>query len=279
MPLVSTKELLTDARRNGYAVPAFPAHHLDMIRAVTETAEAMQSPVILQATPATLKQVGADFITAMVRTAADRVPVPVSLHLDHGDSFTTVIRCLRQGFTSVMIDGSHLPFQENIRLVKKVTEAAHAAGVPVESELGTIDASEMTDPADAEEFVTATGTDFLAPAFGTAHGVYRKAVRLDLARLEAIACRTGIPLVMHGASGVPPEEIRRSIRAGIAKVNFSTELKQIFSATLRRFLTDSPEETDPRKIFRVAREGVSDVIREKIAWTQSAGEPHRESPA
>ncbi|PTX64910.1 fructose-bisphosphate aldolase class II/tagatose 1,6-diphosphate aldolase GatY/KbaY [Melghirimyces profundicolus] len=278
MPLVSTKEMLEDARRNGFAVPAFPAHHLDIIRSVVDAADDMRSPVILQTTPATLEKVGIDYVTALVRTAAKRVSVPVALHLDHGNSYATVARCLRMGYTSVMIDGSHLPYRENVALVRRVVEMAHAVGVPVESELGAIGAanetpqahSSYTDPIQAKEFVETTGTDFLAPAFGTAHGVYRRGVRLDLTRLKAISRQTGVPLVMHGASGVPMEDIRRSIQSGIAKINFSTELKQSFSDSLRDYLTQHPEENDPRKIFGAARERLREVIRQKISWMQPA---------
>lgn len=272
MPLTSPKELLADAYRNRYAVAAFAAHNMEMMRAVVEAAEEAGAPVILQTTPATLRYAGLESIVAMARAAAEGAKVPVALHLDHGDTFETVVRCLRAGYTSVMVDASRLPFLENAAFVAKVTEAAHAAGVPVEAELGTIGGAEeggageeeLTDPEAAEEFVRRTGIDFLAPAFGTVHGVYKGEIRLDFSRLEAISRRVGLPLVMHGASGVSGEMIRRAIARGVSKVNFSTELKQAFARQLRNYLANHPEETDPRRILLPAREAVKQIAKRKI---------------
>ena len=272
MPLTSPKELLADAYRNRYAVAAFAAHNMEMMRAVVEAAEEAGAPVILQTTPATLRYAGLESIVAMARAAAEGAKVPVALHLDHGDTFETVVRCLRAGYTSVMVDASRLPFLENAAFVAKVTEAANAAGVPVEAELGTIGGAEeggaveeeLTDPEAAEEFVRRTGIDFLAPAFGTVHGVYKGEIRLDFSRLEAISRRVGLPLVMHGASGVPGEMIRRAIARGVSKVNFSTELKQAFARQLRNYLSNHPEETDPRRILLPAREAVKQIAKRKI---------------
>jgi tagatose 1,6-diphosphate aldolase GatY/KbaY len=272
VPLTSPKELLADAYRNRYAVAAFAAHNMEMMRAVVEAAEEAGAPVILQTTPATLRYAGLESIVAMARAAAEGAKVPVALHLDHGDTFETVVRCLRAGYTSVMVDASRLPFLENAAFVAKVTEAAHAAGVPVEAELGTIGGAEeggageeeLTDPEAAEEFVRRTGIDFLAPAFGTVHGVYKGEIRLDFSRLEAISRRVGLPLVMHGASGVPGEMIRRAIARGVSKVNFSTELKRAFVRQLRNYLSNHPEETDPRRILLPAREAVKQIAKRKI---------------
>ena len=272
MALITTKHLLADAYRNRYAVAAFAAHNLEMMKAVVEAAEESGAPVILQTTPATIRYAGLGTIVAMVRAAAEGAKVPVALHLDHGDTFETVVRCLRAGYTSVMVDGSRLPFAENAAFAAKVTEAAHAVGVPVEAELGTIGGAEedvsgeegLTDPGAAEEFVRRTGIDFLAPAFGTAHGVYKGEIRLDLSRLESISRRVGIPLVMHGASGVPEELLRRAIARGVSKVNFSTELKQAFAKHLRTYLADHPGEIDPRRMLLPAREAVKQVAKRKI---------------
>lgn len=272
MPLTSPKELLADAYRNRYAVAAFAAHNMEMMRAVVEAAEEAGAPVILQTTPATLRYAGLESIVAMARAATEGAKVPVALHLDHGDTFETVVRCLRAGYTSVMVDASRLPFLENAAFVAKVTEAAHAAGVPVEAELGTIGGAEeggageeeLTDSEAAEEFVRRTGIDFLAPAFGTVHGVYKGEIRLDFSRLEAISRRVGLPLVMHGASGVSGEMIRRAIARGVSKVNFSTELKQAFARQLRNYLSNHPEETDPRRILLPAREAVKQIAKRKI---------------
>ncbi|MEW9031338.1 MAG: class II fructose-bisphosphate aldolase [Planifilum fimeticola] len=273
MALTTTKHLLADAYRNRYAVAAFAAHNLEMMKAVVEAAEESGAPVILQTTPATIRYAGLGAIVAMARAAAEGAKVPVALHLDHGDTFETVVRCLRAGYTSVMVDGSRLPFAENAAFTAKVTEAAHAAGVPVEAELGTIGGAEddvtgdeegLTDPGAAEEFVRRTGIDFLAPAFGTAHGVYKGEIRLDLSLLESISRRVGLPLVMHGASGVPEELLRRAIARGVSKVNFSTELKQAFARHLRTYLADHPGEIDPRRMLLPAREAVKQVAKRKI---------------
>lgn len=279
MPLVTSKEMLEDARQNGYAVAAFATHHLEVMKAVVEAAEELDSPVIFQTTPSTIRYVGIDYMVAMARVAAQTSHIPIALHLDHGDSFHTVIECLRAGYTSVMIDGSALPFVDNVALVQKVTEAAHAVGVPVEAELGTIGGVEdevkvdetdavFTDPALAEEFVAQTGIDSLAPAFGTAHGVYQGEPKLDFARLDEIHRRVGIPLVMHGASGVPDDRVRESLKYGISKINLSTELKISFAEELRRYLVDHPDESDPRQLFVSAREAVKEIAKEKIRLTK-----------
>lgn len=275
LPLVTSKYMLHDAYSNGYAVAAFATHNLEIMKAVVEAAEELESPVIFQTTPGTIHYVGIEYIVAMARVAAEKASVPIALHLDHGDSFDIVVQCLRAGYTSVMIDGSHLPFTENVELVKKVAETAHAADVPVEAELGTIagveddlsiDAAEVayTDPALAEEFVSRTGIDSLAPAFGTAHGLYKGEPKLDFSRLNEISRRVKIPLVMHGASGVPKESVRESLKYGVSKINISTELKIPFAQKLRQFLVEHPNESDPRKYFVTAREAVKEIAKQKI---------------
>lgn len=205
MPLVTSKEFLQHACQNKYAVAAFATHNMEIMRAVVAAAEEMEAPIIFQTTPSTMRYVGIENMVAMARAAAEQANVPIALHLDHGDSFETVVRCLRAGYTSVMLDGSSLPFEENVARVQKVVEVAHAVGVPVEAELGTISGEEddvnvdganavYTDPALAEEFVTRTNIDTLAPAFGTAHGMYKGEPQLDLALLEDIFHRVEIPL-------------------------------------------------------------------------------------
>lgn len=275
MGLVTTKEVLEDGYRNHYAIGAFAAHNLEIVKAIVSAAEAMQTPVIIQTTPGTIRYIGINHVYAMVKTAAEESKVPVALHLDHGDSFETVVQCLRSGYTSVMIDASDLPFEENVNYVKKVVETAHAVGVPVEAELGTIGGAEedlerdeaearLTDPKAAKDFVDRTQIDSLAPAFGTAHGHYKNEPVLDLDRLEEISNRVHLPLVMHGASGVPDEGVRRAIQRGVSKVNFSTELKTAFAEELRRFLNEYPNEADPRKYFVSAREKVEEIVKHKM---------------
>lgn len=275
VPLVTPKHMLHDGYANGYAVAAFAIHNLEIMKAVVEAAEEMESPVILQTTPRTIRYVGIEYMVAMARVAAEKARVPIALHLDHGDSLDIVVQCLRAGYTSVMIDGSHLPFSENINLVKKVVETAHAVGVPVEAELGTIGgveddlsvdaaAAAYTDPVLAEEFVSRTGIDSLAPAFGTAHGLYKGEPNLDFIRLDDISRRVNIPLVMHGASGVPEKSVRESLQYGVSKINISTELKIPFAQELRQYLVDHPDESDPRQYFVNAREAVKDIAKQKI---------------
>jgi tagatose 1,6-diphosphate aldolase GatY/KbaY len=275
MPLVTTKGMLQDAYEHKYAVGAFATHNLETMKAVVEAATELDSPVIFQTTPGTIRYLGVDYIVAMAKVAAESTKIPVGLHLDHGDSLDVVIQCLRAGYTSIMIDGSHLPFEENVALVKKVVEVSHYINVPVEAELGTIGgveddlsvdeaAASYTDPDLAEEFVRRTGIDFLAPAFGTAHGVYKGEPKLDFIRLEKISQQVGVPLVMHGASGVPEESVRKSLHYGISKMNISTELKIPFAEELRSFLNQYPNESDPRKYFQTARNAVKEVVKEKI---------------
>lgn len=279
MPLVTTKEMLTDARDNHYAIGAFGAHNLEIIKSIIAGAESVGAPVILQTTSSTYKYVGMPYMIAMAKAAAEQAKVPVALHLDHGESFNVVMECLRAGYTSVMIDGSTLPYEENVMLVKRVVEAAQPIGVPVEAELGTIGGVEddlvvdksmaaFTDPLLAGEFVRATGIDSLAPAFGTAHGNYKQEPDLQFDLLRKIQDETAIPLVMHGASGVSEESVRKALQYGVAKVNFSTELKDLFADELRSYFIQNPNENDPRKYFLPAREALIDLVRKKIEMLQ-----------
>lgn len=264
--MVDPREVLPRAAAAGYAVPALNFHSLDMVPALLEVAEAERSPVILQASKGTIDFLGFDAIEAVVQVAARRCCVPVVLHLDHASEYGIVVGALRHGFTSVMADGSSLPFEENVLLTCKVAEAAHAAGVAVEGELGYVPRAgepvpegaagspggyEYTRPEQAEEFVARTGVDSLAVAVGTVHGLYREAPRLDLERLAAIRARVPVPLVLHGGSGVPADMLQAAIARGVAKVNFATELKHAWTGGLRASLADS-KETDPRKILQPA---------------------------
>lgn len=275
MPLVTTQSILKDAYDHHYAVGAFAAHNLEILKSVVSAAESRQSPIIIQTTPGTIRYVGVDYLRAMVGTAANEASVPVALHLDHGDSYETVVKCLRAGYTSVMIDGSTLPFEENVALVQKVTETAHIAGVPVEAELGTIGGVEddmevseedagFTSADTAENFVKRTNIDTFAPAYGTAHGLYKTQPNLQFDLLEDIASRVDVPLVMHGASGVSDEGVQKSVIRGASKVNFSTELKDVFAKGLRAYLAEHPDESDPRKYFSTAKQRVEDIAKQKI---------------
>ncbi|BCU82386.1 fructose-bisphosphate aldolase [Polycladomyces abyssicola] len=280
MGLVTSKGLLEAARDKQYAVCGFAFHNLELLQAVVAGAERMRAPVILQTTPATIEAVGLNYLVHLARAAAESVSVPVVLHLDHGRDYETALRCLRAGYTSIMIDGSRLPWEENAALVKKVTEAAHAVGVPVEAELGRVpDAADVsttaedtyTDPFEAARFVAETGCDSLAVAIGTAHGVYRGEPRLDLDRLATIAREVPVPLVLHGASGLPNESVRQAVARGIAKINISTELKLPYATALRSYLHDHPSEADPRKYVQNGKRAVQKVVEEKLRLSGSAG--------
>lgn len=282
MPLVTTKEMLLRAQAGHYAVGAFNVENMEMVMAVVQAAEESRAPVIMQTTPSTVKYAGLDYYLAMVKAAAERATVPVAMHLDHGDSFELAMQALRTGYTSIMIDGSHDSFEDNIALTRRVTDACAPSGVPVEAELGKVggkeddleggDGNPFTDPQQAKEFVERTGVDSLAVAIGTAHGLYKGVPKLDFDRLSAIRELVSIPLVLHGASGVPDEAVRESIRRGICKVNFATELRIAFSDGVKKYLADDPDAFDPKKYCKVGRAGVVALVKEKIALCGSSGQ-------
>ena len=235
-----------------------------------------------QASQGALRYAGLNYITAMVRAAAEEADVPVVLHLDHGTSFEQTMLCLRYGFSSVMFDGSRYPLEENIARTAKVAEVAHAMGATVEGELGKIGGTEddisvdereafFTDPAEAEQFVRETGIDALAVAIGTAHGPYKGEPVLDFERLAAIKKVVPVPLVLHGASGVPAESIRKAIELGVCKINIDTELRQAFVRGVQRVIREHPDEIDPRKILGPAKEAMKAVVKEKMCLFGCAG--------
>jgi len=279
--LVNTKDLLLKAQKEGYAVPAFNIHNLETIQAVVETASELRSPVILAATPGTFKYAGRDYIQAIAETAAKKYSIPIALHLDHHENIEDIKESIELDTKSVMIDGSHLPFEENIQVVKQVVELAHSKGATVEAELGRLggqeddlvvddDDSYYTDPQAAKEFVERTGVDSLAVAIGTAHGLYKSAPKLDFKRLREIREVVSVPLVLHGASGIPFEDVRKCIELGCCKVNIATELKIPFSNALRQYLIDHPDANDPRKYMEPAKQAMKQVVKEKIEMCMSA---------
>lgn len=281
MPLVTSKELMLDAQRDGYAVGAFNVENLEMVQAVVSAAEDLRSPVILQTTPSTVKYADLEFFYAMVKTAADKASVPVVMHLDHGNSFDLAMRALRAGYTSIMIDGSHDSFEENSAVSRAVAAACHPSGIPVEAELGKVGGKEddldggegdpYTVPAEAKAFVEVTGVDSLAVAIGTAHGVYKGEPKLDLDRLSDIRKVVPIPLVLHGTSGVPDDTVRECIRRGICKVNYATDLRIAFSKGVNAVLSEHPDAFDPKKYSAQGREEVKAYVKEKIRVCGSAG--------
>lgn len=232
----NTKEMLNKARKAGYAVPAFNIHNLETIQTVVEAAVEMKSPVILAATPGTMNYAGRAYIQAIVEVAAKENDIPIALHLDHHETIASIEESLELGTKSVMIDGSHKTFEENIAITKKVGDKAHEHGATVEAELGKLVGQEddliveakdaaYTDPDTVVEFVERTGVDSLAVAIGTGHGVYETKPDLDFERLEKINSLLDVPIVLHGASGISKEDVQKCIERGCAKVNISTELK------------------------------------------------------
>jgi len=279
MSLVTTKEMLKKAQKGRYAVGAFNANNMEIIQAIIETAEEEKAPAILQASQGAIEYAGLDNIVAMVKVMAEKVTVPIALHLDHGTDYYQNIKCLRAGFTSLMFDGSKLPFEENVKITKKVVEMAHACDIPVEAELGQIgkmgDSDEpgvalekvketMADPYEAAKFVELTKIDFLAAAVGTIHGCRTPFAKLDIPRIEKIRELTDVPLVLHGASGVNDEEVRKGISAGICKINIDTRIRMIFTKKIREIIKMNPQEIDPRKLLGPAREVAKEIIRERM---------------
>ena len=281
MALVTTKELLLKAQEGGYAVGAFNVENMEMVQAVLAAAEELHSPVIMQTTPSTVKYAGLDYYYANVKTAAERASVPVVMHLDHGSSFELAMQALRTGYTSIMIDGSHGTFEENVAVSKAVADACHPSGVPVEAELGKVGGKEddleggegnpYTDPMQAKEFVEKTGVDSLAVAIGTAHGVYKGTPKLDVERLSELRKVVDIPLVLHGTSGVPDEAVKECIKRGICKVNYATDLRIAFSKGVNEVLKDHPETIDPKKYNAQGREEVKKYVMSKMEVCGSVG--------
>ena len=282
MPLVTTNEMLKKAQEGHYAVGAFNVENLEMVMAVIKAAGEMNSPVIMQTTASTVKYAGLDYYLSLVRTAAERSDVPVAMHLDHGNSFELAMQALRTGYTSIMIDGSHESFEDNIALTSRVAAACAASGVSVEAELGKVggkeddldggDENPYTDPQQAKEFAERTGVTSLAIAIGTAHGIYKGIPKLDLDRLSEIREVVSIPLVLHGASGVPDDAVRESIRRGICKVNFATELRIAYSDGVKEYLKENPDAFDPKKYGTVGMQHVTELVKQKISVCGSEGQ-------
>lgn len=283
MPLVTTKEILLKAQEGHYAIGAFNVENMEMVQAVAEAAEELKAPVIMQTTPSTLKYADEDYFLANVRVAAKKASVPIVMHLDHGSSFELAVRAFRAGYTSVMIDGSHGSFEENIGITKSVIDVCHSAHIhiPVEAELGKVggkeddleggDGNPYTVPSEAVEFVKATGVDSLAVAIGTAHGIYKGEPRLDVERLSEIRKVVTIPLVLHGTSGVPDDTVKECIKRGICKVNYATDLRIAFSKGVKEYMVHNPDAFDPKKYNAEGRKKVKEYVMSKIIVCGSEG--------
>lgn len=281
MPLVTTKQMLLDAQKGNYAVGAFNVENMEMVMAIMEAAEELKSPVIMQTTPSTVKYAGLDFFLANVKAAAERASVPVAMHLDHGSSFELAMQAYRTGYTSIMIDGSHGSFEENIAVSKAVADACTPSGIPVEAELGKVGGKEddldggddnpYTDPDQAVEFVKRTGITSLAVAIGTAHGVYKGEPKLDLDRLSEIREVVDIPLVLHGTSGVPDETVTECVNRGICKVNYATDLRIAFTKGVSEVFSENPDVIDPKKYNACGKERVKEYVMSKMKVCKSVG--------
>jgi ketose-bisphosphate aldolase len=273
MDLVTLRELL-DETNDEYAVPAVNCFNLEMIQSVLEAAEELCSPVIVQSGPKDVQYSSPETLSAMAQAVAKNKRVPFALHLDHGHEYGLAARCIRAGYTSVMFDGSALDLQDNIAHTSKVVELAHSVGVSCEAELGTIgDKDEdghkiandyMTDPEAAEVFVRKTGVDCLAVGIGNAHGLYPLPPKLDLGRLEKIKASTGIPLVLHGGSGLPEEQIKAAIKLGIAKINFSTSARNSMITHVKKYIDENSENLKADLMCEAGRAGFKKAVYEMV---------------
>ncbi len=305
MALVSSNDILIPAREKGYAVGAFNTSNMEISQAIFEAASELRSPVMVATSESAITYAGFDNLLGTVKHLSEYYGVPAALHLDHGKDLEIAVKCLRHGWTSLMIDASKLDYEQNIAATAEVVRIAHYVGVPVEAELGklagvedmvSVDEREatLTDPDQAADFIERTGCDSLAVAIGTSHGAYKfkGEPRLELDRLSEIAGKVTIPLVLHGASsvpkdvldraarfganlpgakGVPEEALKQAIERGIAKINIDTDLRLAFTGGVRQVLMESPEVFDPRKIVGEARKAIKEVVKKKIQIFGSEG--------
>ncbi len=301
MPLVTSKEMFQKAYDGGYAIGAFNVNNMEIIQGITEAAKEVSAPLILQVSAGARKYANHTYLVKLVEAALAETDLPICLHLDHGDSFELCKSCIDGGFTSVMIDGSHHSFEDNIELTKKVVEYAHERGVVVEGELGRLagieddvnvseeDAS-YTRPSEVEEFVTRTGVDSLAIAIGTSHGAFKfkpgqkPQLRFDILR-EVMNRLPGFPIVLHGASsvmpeyvsvvnqyggemadaiGIPEDMLREAASLAVCKINVDSDLRLAMTAGIRRHLAENPKHFDPRQYLGDGRACITEVVKHKI---------------
>lgn len=302
MALVTTTEMFRKAYDGGYAIGAFNVNNMEIVQAITEACKKENSPVILQVSRGARTYANHTYLMKLVEAAVKECPdIPIALHLDHGPDFETCKSCIDGGFTSVMIDASSKPFEENIAITKEVVDYAHKYGVVVEAELGTLagiedevkvsaEESSYTRPEEVEEFVTRTGCDSLAIAIGTSHGAYKfkpgtnPQLRFDVLR-ECEKRLPGFPIVLHGASsvpqeyvqmineyggnmpgalGVPEDQLREAARSAVCKINIDSDIRLAMTGTVRKYLTENPADFDPRKYLKAGREAIEAMVRHKI---------------
>lgn len=284
MPLVSMTEMLNRAKENGYAVGQFNLNNLEFTQAILQAAEEEKSPVILGVSEGAGRYMGGfKTVVNMVKGLMEdyKITVPVAIHLDHGSSFESCAKAIHAGFTSVMIDASHHPFEENVALTSKVVELAHFHGISVEAELGVVGGQEddvvgqgiiYADPNECEQLVKQTGIDCLAPALGSVHGPYKGEPKLGFKEMEEISKRTGVPLVLHGGTGIPTKDIQKAISLGTAKINVNTENQIASAKRVREVLAENPEMYDPRKYLGPAREAIKETVIGKMREFGSSGQ-------
>ncbi|MCC6805751.1 MAG: class II fructose-bisphosphate aldolase [Anaerolineae bacterium] len=284
MTLCDLRPWLVRAQREQFAIGAFNANTLEQVQAVVQAAEAEQSPAVIQVSHRALQYLGSgsemlglEYIATIGKVAAQSVSAPVALHIDHATE-DEVRRAIARGFTSVMYDGSLLPYAENVATTRRLADEARAAGVCMEAELGEVpkpgvsdDTEALTDPAEAAEFVAATGIDSLAVALGSVHAVTEKHVSIELDRLKAIRAVVSVPLVLHGSSGVLDGEIAQGIHLGLCKVNVATQLNKVFTLAARAKLEDDAGIVDPRKYLGPARAAMVEAVRERMRFFGSSG--------
>lgn len=272
MPLTTTVSMLRNAQEQGFAVGAFNVENMEMAQAIISAAEELRAPVILQTTPSTVRYAGTGMYAAMVAALAQEATVPVAMHLDHGDSFALCAQALRSGYTSVMIDGSKLPLEENIALTYKVSEMCAAVGIPVEGEIGRVGGKEddlesdggYTIPEEAVRFEKESGLFSMAVGVGTAHGFYKEKPQLNKELITTLRGMLQAPMVLHGASGLSDEDVKDCIRRGICKVNFATELRAAYTEGVKAVLAENPKTFDPKAYGKEARQRVKALVMERM---------------
>jgi len=273
--LVNLKTILRDANESHdrYAVASFNFNSYEDCKGMVEAAVARKSPVILMATPTTVRYMGLHTVVGMVRGMAEQSDVPICLHLDHATDLNLIFSCIEAGFSSVMIDASREEYRTNIEITRKVVEMAGGFNCSVEGELGKIsgheddvvsDGSVLTNPESVPRFVRETGLDALAVAFGTVHGFYKNEPQLDFSRLKAIRALTDVPLVLHGGTGLSTEEFQKCIAIGMSKVNVGTEIKHVFSRALHNAVSRLGDEMDPRRYLEEATKDCKEVVMHKM---------------
>lgn len=278
MPLVSMKEMMLKGKEHGYAIGQFNLNNLEYAQAILEAAEEEQSPVILGVSAGAARYMGGFKVAVAITKAImeeSGTTVPVAIHLDHGATFEQCAQAIQAGFTSVMIDGSHLPLEENIALTQKVVELAHIHGVSVEAELGRIGGEEddlVVDdaeamyaiPSECDQLVRETNVDCFAPALGSVHGPYKGEPNLGFAQMEEVMNLTNIPLVLHGGTGIPTKDIQRAISLGTAKINVNTENQIVQAKKVREVLAEQPDLYDPRKYLGPGRDAIKETVISKM---------------